>query len=77
MKRVTIDAGFMRFKSGTWGVSGSAYRGMVAGVVRLLPDSQLAMELRQPLTDSLDMFSDDFMDDRAQPSQRARETLFD
>ena len=27
--------------------------------------------------DSLDMFSEDFMDDRAQPSQQKRETLFD
>jgi antitoxin VapB len=31
----------------------------------------------QPLLDSLDKFTDDFMDDRAQPSQQERETIFD
>jgi antitoxin VapB len=31
----------------------------------------------QALIDSLDMFSEDFMDDRAQPSQQKREMLFD
>ncbi len=31
----------------------------------------------QLLLDSLDMFPDDFMDDRAQPEQQRRETVFD
>jgi antitoxin VapB len=31
----------------------------------------------QPLLDSLDKFPDDFMDDRAQPEQQKRETIFE
>jgi antitoxin VapB len=31
----------------------------------------------QSLLDSLDKFPDDFMDDRAQPKQQKRETLFE
>jgi antitoxin VapB len=31
----------------------------------------------QPLFDSLDMFSDDFMDDREQPPEQVREDLFE
>jgi antitoxin VapB len=46
----------------------------VGKTVVLMPKDMNPWQL---MIDSLDKFSDDFMDDRAQPEQQEREPLFD